>query len=241
MKNAVWSKAVKSSADPQRARHYLDLLSATSAGLALQKVSDEQALVLAALFSGSQALADFLVLNPDWLHWLEFSELQRPRIREGLRAELERQLKAFLANRDYAAALAEVRRFKQRQMLRIAARDLARLANVVEVTREISDVADVCLGAVWNVCHRQFVEKHGEPYHLDAHERWQPTGFCVLGMGKLGGQELNYSSDVDVLFVYSDGESSILQSARRSVHCRSHAHDARRNALSHGCPAAAGR
>jgi glutamate-ammonia-ligase adenylyltransferase len=204
MKNAVWSKAVKSSADPQRARHYLDLLSATSAGLALQKVSDEQALVLAALFSGSQALADFLVLNPDWLHWLEFSELQRPRIREGLRAELERQLKAFLANRDYAAALAEVRRFKQRQMLRIAARDLARLANVVEVTREISDVADVCLGAVWNVCHRQFVEKHGEPYHLDAHERWQPTGFCVLGMGKLGGQELNYSSDVDVLFVYSE-------------------------------------
>ncbi|MFN7141337.1 MAG: hypothetical protein ACK4UN_18575, partial [Limisphaerales bacterium] len=46
--------------------------------------------------------------------------------------------------------------------------------------------------------------KYGTPYHRDADERWHPTEFCVLGMGKLGGQELNYSSDVDVLFVYRD-------------------------------------
>src|ERR1035437_10527024 len=89
-------------------------------------------------------------------------------------------------------------------MLRIAARDLARLSNVPEITREISDVADVCLEPVWQVWRRQFTERFGQPYHQDASEHWQPTQFCVLGMGKLGGQELNYSSDVDVLFVYSD-------------------------------------
>ncbi|MDW8310396.1 MAG: bifunctional [glutamate--ammonia ligase]-adenylyl-L-tyrosine phosphorylase/[glutamate--ammonia-ligase] adenylyltransferase, partial [Verrucomicrobiales bacterium] len=69
---------------------------------------------------------------------------------------------------------------------------------------ELSDVADVCLEAVWRVCERQFTERFGTPFHRDAAGRWQRTGFTVLGMGKLGGQELNYSSDVDLLFVYSE-------------------------------------
>ena len=61
-------------------------------------------------------------------------------------------------------------------------------------------MADVCLDAVWQVCHRQLAGRHGQPWHQDAGGSWQPTAGCVLGMGKLGGQELNYSSDVDVLF-----------------------------------------
>ena len=89
-------------------------------------------------------------------------------------------------------------------MLRIAARDLARLGDVVEITQEISDMADVCLDAVLQICLRQFVARFGRPFHQDAGGRWQPTAFCVIGLGKLGGQELNYSSDVDVIFVYSD-------------------------------------
>ena len=113
-------------------------------------------------------------------------------------------LKPKLDADDYAGALAELRRFKQREMLRIAARDLARLGDVVEITREISDVADVCLDAVWHICRRQFTGRIGEPWHLDPAGRWQRTEFCLLGMGKLGGQELNYSSDVDVLFLYAD-------------------------------------
>ena len=89
-------------------------------------------------------------------------------------------------------------------MLRIAARDLARLGDAVEITREISDLADVCLDAVWRICRQQFTERFGQPYHQDADGNWQRTEFCVLGLGKLGGQELNYSSDVDVIFLYSD-------------------------------------
>jgi glutamate-ammonia-ligase adenylyltransferase len=74
----------------------------------------------------------------------------------------------------------------------------------MEIVGEISDVADVCLDAVFKICWQQLTERFGTPYHLDANGRWQPTSFCVLGMGKLGGQELNYSSDVDLLFVYAD-------------------------------------
>src|SRR5437016_5726607 len=83
-----------------------------------------------------------------------------------------------------------------------AAGDLARLGNLSEIMREISDVADVCLDNVWQLCRRQLTERLGQPYHQDADGKWLPTGFCVLGLGKLGGQELNYSSDVDVIFVY---------------------------------------
>src|SRR5260370_15542303 len=112
---------------------------------------------------------------------------------------------------DYAGALSRLRHFKQREMLRIAARDLARLGNISEITQEISDVADVCLESVWQVCHLQLRERYGLPYHQDAQGRWQPTAGCILGLGKLGGHELNYSSDVDVIFVYSE-EGSVFRS-----------------------------
>ena len=78
------------------------------------------------------------------------------------------------------------------------------LGTVPEITREISDVADICLDSVWQLCRQQLTERLGEPFHQDADDNWQPTEFCVFGMGKLGGQELNYSSDVDVIFGYSE-------------------------------------
>ena len=159
---------------------------------------------MVALLSGSQALGNLLAANPDWLDLLEIEPLKFPRRADGIRREIEGGLKPKLEARDYAGALAELRRFKQREMLRIAARDLARLGDVVEITREISDLADVCLDAVWRICRQQFTERFGQPFHQDAAENWQRTEFCVLGMGKLGGQELNYSSDVDLMFLYAD-------------------------------------
>src|SRR6266702_2663753 len=107
------------------------------------------------------------------------------------------QLCSSLRNRDYETALKSARQFKQREMFRIGARDLAHLGDVLEITRELSDLADVCLNAVWTICSNRLAEKYGRPFHRDAGGRWRETQGCVLGMGKLGGQELNYSSDVD--------------------------------------------
>ena len=100
--------------------------------------------------------------------------------------------------------------------------------------------------------------RYGQPWHQDAGGRWQPTAGCVLGMGKLGGQELNYSSDVDVLFVYSEEGSvfkeppggqqgapasadqpSVLQPPGRGLHRRGEPHDAGRGAVSDRSAAAA--
>jgi glutamate-ammonia-ligase adenylyltransferase len=204
MKKSDWQKLAGISADPARVKHFLDLLAATGAGPQLEKFSAGQIRVVVALLSGSSALGNLLVANPDWLSALDIEQLKFPRRAEGFRREIESGLKPKLDARDYAGALAELRRFKQREMLRIAARDLARFSNVVEITREISDLADVCLDAVWRICRQQFTGRFGQPFHQDAEGNWHRTEFCVLGMGKLGGQELNYSSDVDVLFLHSD-------------------------------------
>ena len=167
-------------------------------------MSDEQLRILTSLFSGSQVLSNLLIANPGWLTALDPESLRHPRREQGFRREVASWLQPLLEAQDYNTALAQLRLFKQREMLRIAARDLARLSNVVEITHELSDVADVCLEAVWRVVWQQFTQRFGQPFHQDANGCWQPTTFCVLGLGKLGGQELNYSSDVDVLFVYSD-------------------------------------
>ena len=168
-------------------------------------MSAEQARILAALFSGSQALSEWLIARPEWLKTLLVPEhLQYPRQEQGVRREVKSWLTRLLEAQDFAAAFGRLRVFKKREMLRIAARDLARLANATESTLDISNVADVCLDAVYRLCARQLEARYGQPYCQDAQGRWQPAELTVLGLGKLGGRELNYSSDVDVLFVYSD-------------------------------------
>jgi glutamate-ammonia-ligase adenylyltransferase len=204
VKNPLWTKALRTSADPERSRHLLDSLAAAGARSQLGKFSADSLRVFAALSGGSQVLGDLLVPHSDWLPLLAVERLKFPRRAQGFQQELGRLLEPALKAQNYAAALAELRRFKQREMFRIAARDLARLSNVVEITRELSDVADVCLEAVFQIVRLQFTGRFGRPFHQDADGCWQPTAFCVLGLGKLGGQELNYSSDVDLMFVYDD-------------------------------------
>jgi glutamate-ammonia-ligase adenylyltransferase len=203
-KGEVWSKTLKNCADPERAKHHLRLLMETSARDQLASVSSEYARILAAIFSGSEALSRLLTAHPAWIEVLRPELVQYPRRKQGLRTEVDAWLGPMISASDFEGALGKIREFKRREMLRIGGRDLARLGNVTEITREISDLADVCLETVWRICRRQFQQRFGDPYHQDIQGRWQRTEVCVLGMGKLGGQELNYSSDVDVLFLYSE-------------------------------------
>ncbi|HUA69007.1 MAG TPA: bifunctional [glutamate--ammonia ligase]-adenylyl-L-tyrosine phosphorylase/[glutamate--ammonia-ligase] adenylyltransferase, partial [Candidatus Saccharimonadales bacterium] len=203
-KNKIWQSALKSSADLGRSRHLLDSLVAAGARVQLERFSTDSIRVFAALAGGSQFLSESLLAHTDWLSLLDVERLKFPRRLQGFEQELDWLLQPALKARDYVTALTELRRFKQREMFRIAARDLARLSNVVEITRELSDVADVCLETVFRIIQLQFTAKFGRPFHQDAAGRWQPTAFSVIGLGKLGGQELNYSSDVDLMFVYGD-------------------------------------
>src|SRR4029077_10059731 len=93
----------------------------------LKGTSPEQAKLFATLFSGSQALGNSLVAHPDWLSILNAEHLRFPRRIQGLRNEVQTWLAGLLEAKDYAGALGRLREFKQREMLRIAARDLGRL------------------------------------------------------------------------------------------------------------------
>lgn len=204
-----WKKALAAAADPERAAHALERMRG-AAGPAVDAADAPTAQALSALFSGSQALSAALVANPNWLEDLRPDVLQFARRKQGLAKEIEAWLPELLRAQDYSAALRRLRKFKQRQMFRIAVRDLARLSDVTEITLELSNLADVCLHGVWLACLAQLIHRHGQPCHQTPAGRWLPTPACVLGMGKLGGQELNYSSDVDVLFVYAE-EGSVFR------------------------------
>jgi glutamate-ammonia-ligase adenylyltransferase len=204
MSEAVWKKAIAFAPVPERVRHALQQLRMGRTATALDSADAEQARILGALWSGSEWAAEWLGKHPEWLDTLSPQNLAHPRRVRGMQGEIDACFAPLLESASYAEALTKLRQFKLREMIRIAARDLARLAATAEIILEISNVADVCLSAVLRLCWRQLTSRFGSPFEQDANGQWRETKFCVLGMGKLGGQELNYSSDVDVLFVYSD-------------------------------------
>jgi len=205
-----WKAALSATSVPERALYALERLRATEAAPGLAAADAEQARVLCALWSGSEWAAEWLGQHPELLAGLSPQALAHARQLQGLQREVDADFVPLLRSASYREALAKLRLFKQREMLRIAARDLVGLAGTAEIICEISNVAHVCLGAMLRLCSQQMTARFGHPFEQGPDGRWSATRFCVLGLGKLGGQELNYSSDVDVLFVYSD-EGSVLK------------------------------
>lgn len=207
------AQIIARSADPQRAVQHLEWLrqSGPVADAIFAKLTIEGARALTAVLAGSRVLTGWLVRHPEWLDiFLDAEGLTRPRRREGLQAEIDAWLGPALARGDTAEIPERLHLFRQRELIRIAARDLARLGTLPEIVLEISNAADAFLDGLLRWVWQQQVERFGTPWHKDADDRWQPATFCVLGLGKHGGQELNYSSDVDLLFVYS-GEGATFK------------------------------
>lgn len=101
------------------------------------------------------------------------------------------------------------RRFKHAEVLRIAARDLNGLAPLEEVMGELADLASASLQIAYEACRRMQVRDHGAPLMRTPHGE-EEADLVILGMGKLGGRELNFSSDIDLIYFYSsdDGETA---------------------------------
>jgi glutamate-ammonia-ligase adenylyltransferase len=160
------------------------------------------AVLLATIGGASQVLADTLRRHPPLLAWLLDPAVMRQWDAADLAAALTRTLAPFKTRDARSNAL---RRFKYRQLLRIGARDLLGDADLAATIEELANLADVCLDAAWRMADAAARAQYGVP--RDALD--QETGLAVIGMGKLGGQELNYSSDVDLMFVYgADGETA---------------------------------
>jgi glutamate-ammonia-ligase adenylyltransferase len=110
---------------------------------------------------------------------------------------------------DEESLLRQVRLFRKEEMLRISLRDLLGRADLSETVEELSNLAEVCLQAAYERIDDELRKRHGSPLVAGEDGIFLPAGFAVIGMGKLGGQELNFSSDIDLMYVYSaDGETA---------------------------------
>lgn len=214
MPRDVWQQAIEHAPVPERGRHAFS--QQREAGTLPPSLSVEDARVWCALWSGSEWAAELLRQHPEWQPLLTAEKLSHSPSLAGLRRELDGLLAPLAETGSHASAVAVLRRFKQREMIRIAARDLARLAPTVEIIQEISAIADLCLSALLELSLRQFCARFGSPFEQSPDGQWRETSCCIIGVGKLGGQELNYSSDVDVLFVYSDEGGVFKQAPRKN-------------------------
>ncbi len=156
---------------------------------------------LTTLFAGSQFLTDILLRNPEYVGELvDPKRLARTRTSERLRAGA---LAAVDAAGDAASQLDALRRFHHRELLRIGACDLLGLFDLSTATRQLSSLAD---GTV-QVCLTLASRRSG----------FETGGFTVIAMGKLGGEELNYSSDIDLLFLASPEASKFMPLGERLI------------------------
>ena len=104
--------------------------------------------------------------------------------------------------------------FRRRQLLRILLRDVMAHASLPEIVEEISNLADAILDMTYRRIRRTWSTIWDTAWVQQSRWRQPPCGMSVIALGKLGGRELNYSSDIDLMFVYSgngvtDGAESI--------------------------------
>ncbi|MHB1012604.1 MAG: [protein-PII] uridylyltransferase family protein [Desulfobacteria bacterium] len=217
---------------PQRARHYLDkigpeilhrIAKSPDPGLALAHVERflsaigartmfyallyEKPKVIEALvrlFGSSRFLSGFLLRHPELLDTFLRNDLSAlVKSKSDLRTGLAEALKGC---DDFEQELDELRRFKNLETLRIGIHDMAGSLSLEEGMFQLSALAEVLLSHATHLAIREVRRRFGVPIEA-------ATGaeafFCVLGMGKLGSEELSYHSDLDILFLYSGpGEST---------------------------------
>lgn len=157
--------------------------------------------MLIRLFSGSQFLSEILLRNPEYFKSLiEYRRLSQPKTRETLLQEARAAAERYDS---YVDQLDALRRFQRWELLRIGACDLFDLFDMPSATLQLSHLSDSLVQACLEISARQ--------------AGISPDGFAVIGMGKLGGQELNYSSDIDFLFLSASPSPAATRLGERLV------------------------
>ena len=158
-----------------------------------------------ALFGNSQYLGETLIQNPDLLQGF---------VREGALGRMQSAEEfagsfARFSSRSFETDTSRLlARFKRREYVRIVLRDILGIATLAETTAEISALTDVLIEEALRISESSLHRRYGIAEHYDAEGRLVPTRFAVLSLGKLGGSELNYSSDIDLLFIFEGGRDA---------------------------------
>lgn len=173
-----------------------DLVARRDSGMAVQRLESEQVMrTLAQVLGSSQFLwDDFLRMQHDNLFPLLLNPSEERRSKHEMDAELAALIKEAA---DFSAAIKELNRWKDRELFRIDLRHLMRKIDFGQFADELSDLAEVTIIHACRITHRQLEEKYGKPQFEGS-----DCGWCVCGLGKLGGRELGYASDIELIFVY---------------------------------------
>lgn len=157
------------------------------------------------LCAASPWIAALLARQPLLLdELLDPRTLYAPLARAALAQELQRSLQAVAAH-DLEQQMDALRHFRQAQMLRVAATQITRAPDALAVCAHLSDIAEAVLQAVLGLAWRQLVAKHGAPRYRE-NGLLKGAGFAVVAYGKLGGRELSYASDLDLVFLHDSGD-----------------------------------
>lgn len=153
---------------------------------------------LAFLCGASPFLSSILAQNPLYYEWLFINNgLSTSNDRDGFVGALSKLSEGVDTIERMMSVL---RRHRNGEFLRIGSRDLLGLADLKETTREISDLASASLEAAYRFAFVALKKIHGAPLCTDDNAE---ASFTIIGLGKLGGRELNFSSDIDIMYIYS--------------------------------------
>ncbi|MFQ5458278.1 MAG: bifunctional [glutamate--ammonia ligase]-adenylyl-L-tyrosine phosphorylase/[glutamate--ammonia-ligase] adenylyltransferase, partial [Myxococcota bacterium] len=205
----VFLQEIVRSPDPDRALAHVErFFSSTQARYTLFTVlaaHRETFRVLIRLFGMSDYLSDDFIQHPELLDSLVLASYATVR---KTRTEIEQELETALSDSpNLEAWLDNMRRFKRGEILRIAFNDLSGTLTRSEVNEQLSSLADACLSVVLNMGRRELDARYGPP--TDPEHPGEVARFALIGLGKLGGREIDYHSDLDIIFVFDpQGETA---------------------------------
>lgn len=197
-------RALSFSADSSMAlRHLVRFIHAhgDAMGAQIRSLRDnpEHLHFLCSFFSFSAYLSEIAIQQPETLGSLLVARgLNREKDLAQYRAEAGEGLAGIEGREERRAALTVV---KKRELLRIGIRELRELGDTPTLCRELSSLAQAIVEVAYHDCLGELIALHGMPINESDGE---PTGFCVYAMGKFGAGELNFSSDIDLVFVYDE-------------------------------------
>ncbi|MCX5769905.1 MAG: hypothetical protein NTZ09_06490, partial [Candidatus Hydrogenedentes bacterium] len=200
------TRALSESAEPDLVlvalERFLDATDAPEAVLERLGRDITYARLLATLFDQSHFLTDIMCRRPEYVPWLaDEAEFDHARPRDEMAAEMMQWLEGC----DTLEGCGRVmRQYRQREILRIAAREVFVHVPLSSLTEDLSNLADAALDVAVRIGLRHLERRYGTPVLREPSGETRDVAFTVIGLGKLGGRELNFSSDIDLLLLYGD-------------------------------------
>ncbi|ENX60942.1 glutamate-ammonia-ligase adenylyltransferase [Acinetobacter sp. CIP 102143] len=157
-----------------------------------------------------EELVQYPVLLDEFLS-MDFGLPQRKDLEDSLRQQLLR-----IEIDQVEDQMRVLRLFKKSNVLTVAASDVLAESPLMKVSDALTDIAEVSVQATLNLAYQAVVERHGYPVGINGQRcRLDAKGFAVIGYGKLGGIELGYGSDLDLVFIHALEEQSETDGKKR--------------------------